>query len=490
MNIPEPIFSETAKSWDAYWRNSGDIGAYSMGGAGHPAILAFWDEFFQAVKADYPLPKLIDIGSGNGAVVERAMAVFGNEPADFTCLDISEAAIANIHSRFPGVRGVRADARTIPLESGSFDIITSLFGVEYAGPEALNEAIRLLANGGRLALVLHHKSSSIQQESVASLDAVSRLQESRFISYAAELFKTGFEACRGADRAPYEEAARQLAPAVQELDAIMAEYGEHVAADSLANLYSGVNRMHQNIQRYEPHEVQDWLQRMNEELGAYAQRMSSMCASSIDAETFDRICSVLRGGDFSILRAEALTVPQHDDPLAWVLVVAKGDRKTARVQDMQEYQSPESSAERTRRGEEKLQAWINEQLKAAVGELTRKQVFGGFLVEAKPAWVLPFQILIGKVRERGQSKAFDWFICGEVPTDQINSDAASTPREVARYFALKWQRDAEQRRGRPDGNSADPAASPQVLDQQLVKQAEALYALVEDPRVWPPERED
>ena len=110
MNIPKPIPSETAASWDAYWHNAGDTGAYAMGGFGHPDILSFWDEFFQAVKADYPRPKLIDIASGNGAVLERAVAAFGDEPAEFTCIDISEAAIINIRNRFPGTAGLRADA--------------------------------------------------------------------------------------------------------------------------------------------------------------------------------------------------------------------------------------------------------------------------------------------------------------------------------------------------------------------------------------------
>ena len=103
-------YSQVEQSWDNYWQGSGDAGAYSSGGVNHPAILAFWDEFFQNVKHDYAAPAIIDIASGNGAVLERALAAFGDEPADITCLDVSDAAITNIRNRFPSVRGIVADA--------------------------------------------------------------------------------------------------------------------------------------------------------------------------------------------------------------------------------------------------------------------------------------------------------------------------------------------------------------------------------------------
>jgi SAM-dependent methyltransferase len=315
--------SQVADSWDTYWHGTGDVEAYSSGGVSHPAIEAFWDEFFQSVKRDYTTPAMIDIASGNGAVVERALAAFGDDKVEITCLDVSEAAIANIKSRFPHVRGLLADARSIPLDPGGFNVASSQFGVEYAGLEAIEEAARQLSPGGRMALLMHNQASSIHQECVASLDAIVRLRDSRFIEYASRMLAAGFQATRGADRAPYDEAATQLAPAVQALEAIMTEHGQNVAGDTIVRLYSDVDRIHRGMQRYEPSEVLDWLKRMDGELDAYAGRMSSMSQSAIDGETFDRICSALRGQDYTIDRAEPLLEPGSDLPLAWVLIVTK-----------------------------------------------------------------------------------------------------------------------------------------------------------------------
>ena len=118
-----------------------------------------------------------------------------------------------------------------------------------------------------------------------------------------------------------------------------------------------------------------------------------------------------------------------------------------------------------------MQAWLQLQLDAAVQELMNNGIVESLLVEAKPAWVFPLQILIGKIREQGDSTQSKWFICGEVPTDHLNYAHASTPREAARHFAMKWQLDATRHQ--------------EGFDNELADKAEALYALVDDARLWP-----
>lgn len=121
------------------------------------------------------------------------------------------------------------------------------------------------------------------------------------------------------------------------------------------------------------------------------------------------------------------------------------------------------------KADEKLNAWISDSVNSAVKSLTSQGLFDGVVVEAKPAWVLPGQILIGKLRERDNKGLFYWFICGDLPTDSAPSSVASNAREAARHFSMKWQLDAERR---SDGASV------------LVQRAEALYGLTEEPALW------
>ena len=315
--------SKAANSWNAYWQGTGAIGAFSSGGANHPAILAFWNDFFNSIKQTYANPSLLDIASGNGAVIERALEVFEGTPIQISCADVSEAAISNIQSRFESVEGLVTDARSISLPDGAFQLVTSQFGVEYAGPEAITEATRLLADGGQLALLMHSESGSIHQECSANLDASTRFRDSDFIPAAYALFKTGFEAVRGADRQPYDEAGKRLAPAIQEAEEIMKQFGQGVADDTIAKLYGDVARIHGEIQQYDPEEVLSWLNKMETELDTYIGRMSSMVQAALNEDEFDRLCADLTGQDCRVSQAGPLLVLGNDIPLAWALLAHK-----------------------------------------------------------------------------------------------------------------------------------------------------------------------
>lgn len=120
--------------------------------------------------------------------------------------------------------------------------------------------------------------------------------------------------------------------------------------------------------------------------------------------------------------------------------------------------------------EKKLKAWMDALLAATVRELTDNQVVTGTFIEARPDWFFPFRILIGKVREQGDIADYSWFISGDLPTSVAQSSVANTPREAARYFALRWQLQAA--RG---GDRAEEFAT----------DAENLYGLVNQDQLWP-----
>ncbi len=310
-------------SWDTYWHGAQHGAAYTAGGTSHPLVLSFWEDFFKKPSTHSRTPRIIDIASGSGAVVDSAKAAFGGQLPDFTCLDISDSAISMLQKRFPEVHGIVADACSIPLESTSFDIVTSQFGIEYAGLEALDEVLRLVAPGGQLALLLHYQHGGIYRQCAASLDAIQKMQEARFIPNCITLFDAGFAVGRGADRKAFDSAAKQFAPAIRSVEAIMKQHGTEVADGTIVRLYKDVRTIYKRMAHYESTEVLDWLKRMQDEVRAYAGRMASMCESAIDAGAFEQLCDKLRGQNYELLRSEPLVVPGRDLPLAWALVAAK-----------------------------------------------------------------------------------------------------------------------------------------------------------------------
>lgn len=136
--------------------------------------------------------------------------------------------------------------------------------------------------------------------------------------------------------------------------------------------------------------------------------------------------------------------------------------------------------------EEELEKWLNNKLTSAIRELTEQGLFNTAMVEAKPAWVFPFSLLIGMIREQGETTSFDWFISGDFPTARVHSSSASTARDAARHFALKWQLEAK-RMEESNQDPADEGTQQNVggkTSEQLVEMAQSLYELVEQDSLW------
>ena len=121
--------------------------------------------------------------------------------------------------------------------------------------------------------------------------------------------------------------------------------------------------------------------------------------------------------------------------------------------------------------DKKTKKWLRGLIDLAVRGADEMNLYDEAVVEARADWALPQRLLVGKVRPQREPHAFCWFICGEVPLDYLRGDVATSPREALRHFAMKWQLDAE-RAG--DAESADA----------LIENAEAIYALADDERVW------
>ena len=115
--------------------------------------------------------------------------------------------------------------------------------------------------------------------------------------------------------------------------------------------------------------------------------------------------------------------------------------------------------------------WMRKLVDLAVRGAGETDLYEDALLEARPEWALPNRLLVGKVREQLNPRAFHWFICGEIPLDFISGDTAATPRDALRYFAMKWQLDAER-------------AEDEESAQSLVENAEAIYELADDERFW------
>ncbi|MCB1694287.1 MAG: class I SAM-dependent methyltransferase, partial [Pseudomonadales bacterium] len=393
-----------AASWEAYWRGAGESNAGDVGGVNQPAVDAFWlGHLPDALPAARQQPRILDIATGNGAMIAKILASMAGRDPQIECVDVSPSAIDAVSARFPFVSGKVGDVSRLPYDDGAFDLVVSQFGLEYAGENAFREAARVVAPGGRLALVVHIQEGAVYRECRDNLDALQRLRASNFITLARQMFEEAFTARTGGSREAYESAARQLQPAIEELDGIMSEYGTAVADNTISQLYDGVRRIHERIVHYDANEVLTWLARMNEEVDTFIYRMSSMLGSAIDEAGFEEICAVLRDGDLFLEQTKPLVPATEELPVAWLIVAGRRDDASHQGEA-----SPSQRAEPAV-GED-VRLWVADEKKRAIDDLMAGDRIDDEFFEVDVEAALPFKALIGSIRRPRDTERSQWFV--------------------------------------------------------------------------------
>lgn len=314
-----------ADAWDDYWRHTREAAAHKGGGPQDEVLARFWTGYFADAYARNPRPRLIDIGCGNGSVASFALNP-STPGADRRTLlvgvDNSYAALKSFNARFPAASPVAADAKRLPFDDCQFDIVTSQFGVEYAGLGAIEEAARLVSTGGSLALIMHMKDGAMYRECATNLEAVRDFQRSLLLSALKEVFDAGSASKRrSGDGAGAQQARAKLAHATREVEAALRRYGNEIAGGALYRVHEDVDHMYRRMEAYAAEDVTRWVDVMTREFDAYANRMSSMLDAAIDDQDFDACLTRLDLQGLSPrIRGRLEIGVRHPEPAAWVLV--------------------------------------------------------------------------------------------------------------------------------------------------------------------------
>ena len=313
--------------WDAFWRARDKAVTREDAGARDPAPVHFWEAFFQEAFAGKPGASLLDVACGHGVVTGIAIAAARNCGTDLQahCADYSQSAVDELQKRFPEVEGVACDAADMPYADGRFDYVVSQFGIEYAGEAAFAEAARLVADGGTFAALTHLAGGAIQAECAENAAVATTLRESRLMPLARQAFEAGFDLIAGKiTDADFQEADRQLAPAVEATKNILRDKGQHAAGGLLANLYRDIGHMYTRMQNYVPGEVFAWFEGMSAELDSYEGRMASMTRCALDQSQITSIADELTASSFSVEPPRVLSLEESGKPAAWILVARRG----------------------------------------------------------------------------------------------------------------------------------------------------------------------
>ena len=134
-----------------------------------------------------------------------------------------------------------------------------------------------------------------------------------------------------------------------------------------------------------------------------------------------------------------------------------------------------------------LKSWYTGLLDKVVKEMISLEAVNGVAVQAAPMWMMPKEMLVAKVWAVGYEQDFVWTLSiDKFIADYIAGSLATTPREAAKHFALKWQMDAERLTTFSQSKKADAKTRKKVKKSsaKLIRYAEQLYDLTNRDDAW------
>lgn len=166
-------------AWSLYWAGGNldsCLPADRGDGDPHP-IRQLWADLATSLA---PGSRVLDLATGNGTVPVTLLRA--NPALEISGVDQAEIDPAAAVSDVPELARVafqgRVDVADLPFPAGSFDAVTSQFGVEYGAlEEAVGEALSVLRAGGQLVFLMHHVDSEVVAPAAPLRDEITSLLE-------------------------------------------------------------------------------------------------------------------------------------------------------------------------------------------------------------------------------------------------------------------------------------------------------------------------
>lgn len=312
--------------WDRYW-SYGSLHSFSqvMGGNYAGAIADFWREQFADLA---PGAHVVDIATGNGAIALLAL-----EAADAAGIgiEVSGVDLARIEplqrvqdealrARLERVRfHPRTPAESLPFADASVALACSQFGLEYAGPGAVDELARVCRKGGRLALIVHHAESlplAATADEIAQLDFV--LDEVGLYRHARDALRALADA-RGRGGPRIERRRRALNEALQRIATAASERDHPRMLLGPANY---VREVFAALDRQPPRRLLELLEETRQRVLANRQRLRDMRVAAQDDAANRQLGERLANAGFALDRREPFH--EHDGTLlGWCLTASR-----------------------------------------------------------------------------------------------------------------------------------------------------------------------
>lgn len=317
---------DDSAAWSSFWTGADGSDAAVRSSDSAASFDRFWTSVFARAFDRSAQAKCADLACGAGTVAaagDQLAKSRGIDGAHVILADYSEAAVEQAVAAMEtvGTSALVGDASLPLLEPASQDLVTSQFGLEYAGEKAFEYAWEGVAPGGEMVALIHMRDGPIYEECKTNLDWLGRLKSSDLIArFKSQMALTRRFELGQADR---DETVQHETALVTDTNALMAEISKTEPNPGAAFVYRLLQDMiflYQRRQAYSLKDADEWLDHQAAEAEAYSRRMSSMMAAAMTEAELEARFDL---ANISSRTIEAFSIDGEDRPCAWMVSLSR-----------------------------------------------------------------------------------------------------------------------------------------------------------------------
>jgi len=284
------------------------------------AIEAHWTGLFAELPAGH---RVLDIATGNGVLLVWATkgARAAGRELTLTGVDLAEIDPARFLPEYEGDLAAarfigNTAAESLPFADGSFDVVVSQYGLEYADLDvALAEVARVLAPGGQLHWLAHSTDSIVVAEGRAQLVGIDLLlaPDGPFAAMKAYIQA----------RARGRKVSRATRILTEALRSAEAHCHANPPATLVRQLCGGILHTANQFETYHPADAEQWLAENLKRLRGQRQRTRDLLSARLSRDRLATVEQVLGAPPWSDVAISSLNVGAAGDSVGRLIHAAR-----------------------------------------------------------------------------------------------------------------------------------------------------------------------
>lgn len=321
------------ESWDKYWASDRVAACLDHQQPNYSNFIqTHWKDFFAGLARH---SRVLDIGTGNGAIATIANEISHAETLDF---DIHGIDTANIDPhKFVQHEAVLLDgitfhaqtaAENTPFADAFFQAVCGQYALEYTAIEnTIEELARITQAGARLRFILHAKSSIAVATAQTDLDQCRLLLEkTKILDKAQDMMTLIADIERGhmqATPAVDKEALQRIKTFERAAREISAALKQTARKSMYSNVLEVTIKTHENRRKFSKQHILNNVESLRAEVEAHRGRLQALVGNAKDPTDMEDIVVMLERYGLKHIATEAVVDPQRDKQFGWRLDAEK-----------------------------------------------------------------------------------------------------------------------------------------------------------------------